>query len=96
MLCVPAYTHGHRPYSATLYPTTFTLDSFLAVTICAQRNTHGLCFTSGPLAYDGFLVLLFVLGREGRRTYWAAGGFTSGHSNHDGSKEHKSRGLGEL
>ena len=27
MLDVPAYTHERRPYSGTLYPTSFTLDS---------------------------------------------------------------------
>ena len=27
MLGVPAYTYEHRPYSATLYPTSFTLES---------------------------------------------------------------------
>ena len=33
MLCVSTYTHERRPYSATLYPTSFTLDSSLALTI---------------------------------------------------------------
>ena len=48
MLCVSAYTHKHRPYSATLYPTSFTLDSPLVLGICAQCKTRGLGFTSGP------------------------------------------------
>ena len=39
MLCVPAYTHERRPYSAALYPTTFTLNSLLARTICAEQKT---------------------------------------------------------
>ena len=33
MLCVPAYTHERRPYSATLYPSSFTVDTFSALTI---------------------------------------------------------------
>ena len=33
MLCGPAYTHQRRPYLATLFPTSFTLDSFLALRI---------------------------------------------------------------
>ena len=39
MLYVPAYTDEGRPYSAALYPTSFTLASLLALTACAQRNT---------------------------------------------------------
>ena len=50
MLYVPPNTYEHRPYSATLYPTSFTLDFLLALTICAQRKTHGLYFTLGPMA----------------------------------------------
>ena len=55
MLCVLAYTYERRPYSATLYPTSFNLDSLLAFTLCAQRKTQGLCFTSGHVASDFFL-----------------------------------------
>ena len=33
---VPAYTFERRPYSTTLYPTSLTLDSLLALRICAQ------------------------------------------------------------
>ena len=33
------HTYERRPYLATLYPTSFTLDSLLALTICAQRKT---------------------------------------------------------
>ena len=44
------------PYSATLYPTCFTLDSLHALTIRAQRKTHGWCFTSDPMACGGFFV----------------------------------------
>ena len=36
MLDVPAYTHERRHYSGSLYPTSFTLDSLLALTISAQ------------------------------------------------------------
>ena len=32
-------THERRPYSGTLYPTSFTLDSFLALTISALCKT---------------------------------------------------------
>ena len=35
------YTRERRPYSATLYPTSFTVDSRLALRICAQRQTYG-------------------------------------------------------
>ena len=53
MLCIPVYTlEERRPYSATLYPTRFTL----ALTIRAQRKTHGWCFTSGSRACGGFFV----------------------------------------
>ena len=53
MLGVPAYTFERRPYSATLYPTSFTLDSLLALMIGAQHKTHGRCFTSCPRACEG-------------------------------------------
>ena len=36
MLYVPAYTHERRPYSASLYPTSFTLDSLPAITVGAS------------------------------------------------------------
>ena len=58
MLYIPAFTHKRRPYSATtVYPTinSFTLDSFLALTICGQRKTYGWCFTPGPMAGGYFL-----------------------------------------
>ena len=42
MLYVPLNTYEHRSYSATLYPTSFTLDLLLALPICAQRKTRGL------------------------------------------------------
>ena len=42
MLGVPVYTYERRLYSATLYPTSFTLDSLLALRICVQCKTHGL------------------------------------------------------
>ena len=50
MLYVSAYTHERRPYSDTLYPTSFNLDSLPAPRICALRKTYGLCFTLGPTA----------------------------------------------
>ena len=49
MLCVSTYTHERRPYSATLYPTSFTLDSSLALTIRAQRQTYGWWYTLCPI-----------------------------------------------
>ena len=55
MLYVPAYTHERRPYSDTLYPTSFNLDSLPAPRICVLRKTHGLCFTLGPTACGGLL-----------------------------------------
>ena len=53
MLGVPAYTYEHRPYSATLYPTSFTLDSLLAFTISAQCKTYNWS-TPGPMAGGDF------------------------------------------
>ena len=69
MLYVPTNTYERRSYSATLYPTSFNLDFLLALAICAQRTTCGLCFTSGPIACVLFFVCLYILGREGRRDY---------------------------
>ena len=56
MLCVSAHTHEHIPYSATLYPTSFTLESLLALTIRARHKTHGWCFTSGLMACGFFFL----------------------------------------
>ena len=56
MLYVPAYTHERRPYSDTLYPTSFNLDSLPAPRICVLCKTDGLCFTLGPTACGGFFV----------------------------------------
>ena len=69
MLYVPVYTNERRPYSATLYLTSFTLDSLLALTIYAQCKIYSLHFTPGPMACGGFFARLYVLGREGRGTY---------------------------
>ena len=55
MLYVPAYTYERKPYSATLYPTSFNLDSLLALTISAQCKTYGWCSTPGPMAGGDFL-----------------------------------------
>ena len=49
MLCVPSYTRERRPFPGSLYLTSFTLDSRLALTICAQRKTYGWSFTPGPI-----------------------------------------------
>ena len=56
MLYVPAYAHERRPYSDTLYPTSFNLDSLPAPRICVLRKTYGLCFTLDPTAWEGFFV----------------------------------------
>ena len=77
MLCVSAYTHERRPYSATLYPTSFTLDSSLALTIQAQRQPYGWWYTLCPMACGGFFMRLYVLGKEWRRTYYATGGYSN-------------------
>ena len=55
VLDVPAYTHERRPCSATLYPTSFALDSLLALAISAQCKTYGWCSTPGPMAGGDFL-----------------------------------------
>ena len=97
--CAFRRTHTSAdPITATLYPNinSFALDSLLALTICAQRKTHGWCFTPDPMACVFFFVRLHVLGREERRTYWATDGPIGGHSNHHNSNERKSRGLGEV
>ena len=39
-----------------LYPTSFTLDSSLALTIRAQRQTYGWSYTLCPMACGGFFV----------------------------------------
>ena len=40
MLYVLAYTHKRRPYSDTLYPTSFNLDSPPAPRICVLRKIY--------------------------------------------------------
>ena len=52
MLDVLAYTHERRPYSGTLYPTSFTLDSLLNLTVSAPCKTYGW---KGLLAGGDFL-----------------------------------------
>ena len=54
--CCTFRTHERRPYSDTLYPTSFNLDSLPAPRICVLRKTCGLCFTLGPMACGGFFV----------------------------------------
>ena len=54
MLYVPAYTYEHRPYPATVYPTSFTLDSLHAFTVSAQRKTYGWCSTPSSMAGGDF------------------------------------------
>ena len=42
--CAFRRTHASEdPYLATLYPTSFTPESLNVLTICTQRNSHGLC-----------------------------------------------------
>ena len=47
--CAFRRTHTSADPFRLLYPTSFTLASLLALTICAQRKTNGLCYTSGPM-----------------------------------------------
>ena len=54
MLCVSAYTYGRRPPSATSYPTNFTLDFSLALTIRAQRQTYRWWYTLCRMACGDF------------------------------------------
>ena len=51
MLHVLADTHARLPYKATMFPTSFILDSLLALMIHAQRRTQGLCFTWGTMMF---------------------------------------------
>ena len=73
MLGVPVYTYERRPYSATLYPISFTLDSLLSLTISAQRKIYGLCFTPGPMACVGEFSCDYMFGkiREEDFNRWA-------------------------
>ena len=84
MLDVPAYTYKRRPYSATLYPTSFTLDSLLALRICAQRKTHVWCSTSGPSVCRDFPFDCM---------FWDESRYSNHYWN---SIEHKSRRLGKF
>ena len=43
MLCVPAYPHECRPYSATLYQTSFTLDSLRPSRFAPSARLMGGC-----------------------------------------------------
>ena len=54
--CTFRRTHTSAPYSDTLYPTSFNLDSLPAPRICVLCKTDGLCFTLGPTACGGFFV----------------------------------------
>ena len=65
MLYVPAYTHKRRPYSDTLYPTSFNLDSLPAPRIYVLRKTYGLCFTLGPTACGGYFRVTVCFGGIG-------------------------------
>ena len=55
MLYALSYTHECRSYSATLYPTGFTLDSLLILRIRAKRKTPGWYSTPGPMVCGDFL-----------------------------------------
>ena len=61
MLYVSAYTHERKPYSDTLYPTSFTLDSLLALTIAQDLRL----FHPGPYGTRTDWVLK---GEEGGKT----------------------------
>ena len=96
MLFVPVYSHERRPYSATLYLTSFTLDRLLPLRTRAKGKAKGWCFSSGAMACGEILVWLQVLGRERKRAFEAIGGSTGGRSTRDHSNEHKSRGFGKF
>ena len=66
MLGIPAYTSERRPYSATWYLTSFTLDSLLALRICAQHKEHGWCFTLCPGLVNDFLCTCMFWDERGR------------------------------
>ena len=71
MLYLPAYTHKRRLYLASLYPTSFTLDSIFALTICAQRKTNGWCSTPALWLVGIFLCKKKIYaGIVGTRTDW--------------------------
>ena len=75
MLYVPAYTYERRPYSATLCPTSFNLDSLLALTISAQCNTYGWCSTQALWLAGIFLRRKKICaGIVGTRTDWVLKG----------------------
>ena len=96
MLFVPVYTHERRPYSATLYLTSFTLHRLLALRTRAKGKAKGWWFSSGSMACGEILVWRQVLGRERKRAFEAIGGSTGGHSTRDHSNEQKSRGFGKF
>ena len=54
--CTFRGTHKRRPYSDTLYPTSFNLDSLPAPRICVPPKTYGPCSTLGPTACGGFFM----------------------------------------
>ena len=54
MLDVPVNTHERRPYSGTLYPTSFTFNSLLTLAISAQCKTYGWCSNPGLMAGGEF------------------------------------------
>ena len=78
MLYVPTYTYERRPYLATLYPTSFTLDSLdslLALTISTQCKTYGCCSTPGVWLARSFLRRKKrCTGVVGTRTDWVLEG----------------------
>ena len=66
MLYVSAYTHERIPYSDTLYPTSFNLDSLPAPRICVLRKTIGLCFTlPAPYGLWGIFCVTVCFGTIG-------------------------------
>ena len=65
MLYVPAYTHERRPYSDTLYPTSFNLDSLSVLTIYAQRLMVGSSPRTLWFVWDFLCDCMFWEGRGG-------------------------------
>ena len=61
MLYVPSYTRERRPYSVSVYPTSFTLNSLLALRIRSKKNLR-LVFHLEPLQELFCIERKYVLG----------------------------------
>ena len=95
MLYVLVYTHERRTYPTTLYLTSFTLDSLLALSILAQRKTHGWGVSPWTLWLAGLFRVTVRFGTRGEEGL-LDNRPTGGYSNHDNFNEQKSHGHEEL